>query len=85
MTMNELDLIITGVVVKDFQDVSDVLESIGQSTDLLIRQNEHDEIVSSVSEIYLKLKSLEQSVQDMTKNVDSYIRSLSESDALESE
>ena len=85
MTMNELDLIITGVVVKDFQDVSDVLESIGQSTDLLIRQNEHDEIVSSVSEIYLKLRSLEQSVQDMTKNVDSYIRSLSESDAQESE
>ena len=73
---DQLDLMITGALVKDYQQLSNAVESIAMCVDKIIELEDHEDILSSVSSIYIHLQSLKFDYEAILNDVNDYLDSV---------
>lgn len=73
------DLMFTGSVVKDYQSIAETLEAVAQTVDSVVVIEDHKDMLSAASGLYLHIKSLQAAVSCMMSDVSAYLDACKES------
>lgn len=76
MDPSTLDMIITGALIKDYQDIFQLVSSISEDCDNVVASDDHDTTLQHVSNAYLHLKSLTASIELAIADINNYLEAL---------